>query len=176
MGMQTAPAQRFYDFCLDDRTARRFGIKPRHLAADSAYGSAANRAWLVRERQIEPHIPVFGKSNRTDGTCSRSDFVFDAERIRDGELAAYIGFLIEESGMRLGVCDWGDCVYRAVIDTMQCQLRQLATKNAGLMRRAIEAERRADRAEHRSAQLKEFDRHRRPTLLRSSEGEHRFDS
>jgi hypothetical protein len=53
---------------------------PRHLAADSAYGSAANLAWLVKERQIEPHIPVFDKSNRTDGTFSRSDFVFDAER------------------------------------------------------------------------------------------------
>jgi len=51
-----------------DRTARRFGITPRHLAADSAYGSAANLAWLVKERQIEPHIPVFDKSNRTDGT------------------------------------------------------------------------------------------------------------
>jgi len=63
-----------------DRTARRFGITPRHLAADSAYGSAANLAWLVKERQIEPHIPVFDKSNRTDGTFSRSDFVFDAER------------------------------------------------------------------------------------------------
>jgi hypothetical protein len=56
------------------------GIKPQHLAADSAYGSAANLAWLVKERQIEPHIPVFDKSNRTDGTFSRSDFVFDAER------------------------------------------------------------------------------------------------
>jgi hypothetical protein len=63
-----------------DRTARRFGIKPQHLVADSAYGSAANLAWLVKERQIEPHIPVFDKSNRTDGTFSRSDFVFDAER------------------------------------------------------------------------------------------------
>ena len=63
-----------------DRTARRFGITPRHLVADSAYGSAANLAWLVKERQIEPHIPVFDKSNRTDGTFSRSDFVFDAER------------------------------------------------------------------------------------------------
>lgn len=65
---------------------------------------------------------------------------------------------------------------RAVVDAMQCQLRQLATENAGLMRRAIEAERRADRAEHRRAQLtKELDRHRRPRLLRSSEGEHRDD-
>src|SRR5256885_4086705 len=63
-----------------DRTARRFGITPRHLAADSAYGSAANLAWLVKERQIEPHIPVFDKSNRTDGTFSRSDLIFDAER------------------------------------------------------------------------------------------------
>jgi hypothetical protein len=33
-----------------DRTARRFGIKPQHLVADSAYGSAANLAWLVKER------------------------------------------------------------------------------------------------------------------------------
>ncbi len=63
-----------------DRTAERFGLKPDHLAADSAYGSAANLAWLVRERQIAPHIPVFDKSQRTDGTFSRSDFAFDAER------------------------------------------------------------------------------------------------
>ena len=65
-----------------DRTAQRFGLKPQRLAADSAYGSAANLAWLVKERQIEPHIPVFDKSNRTDGTFSRSDFVFDREENR----------------------------------------------------------------------------------------------
>ena len=35
------------------------------LAADSAYGSAENLAWLVHERGIEPHIPVFDKSQRT---------------------------------------------------------------------------------------------------------------
>ena len=63
-----------------DRIAQRFGLKPKRLAADSAYGSAANLAWLVKERQIEPHIPVFDKSNRTNGTFSRSDFVFDPER------------------------------------------------------------------------------------------------
>lgn len=62
---------------------------------------------------------------------------------------------------------------RITVDTMQGQLRQLATENAGLMRRAIEAERRADRAEHRIALLtKELDRHRRPRLLRSLAGEH----
>lgn len=34
-------------------------------------------------------------------------------RTMDGDLAAYVDFLIDESGMRLGVCDWGYCVYRA---------------------------------------------------------------
>ncbi len=33
--------------------------------------------WLVEERGIEPHIPVFDKSRRTDGTFSREDFRFD---------------------------------------------------------------------------------------------------
>ena len=30
--------------------------------------------WLVEERQIAPHIPVIDKSQREDGTFSRSDF------------------------------------------------------------------------------------------------------
>ena len=65
-----------------DRTAERFGLKPRSLVADSAYGSAENLAFLVKQRGIAPHIPVFDKSNRTDGTFSRSDFVFDPAQDR----------------------------------------------------------------------------------------------
>jgi hypothetical protein len=34
-------------------------------------------AWLVDERGIEPHIPVFDKSHRNDGTFPRSDFSYD---------------------------------------------------------------------------------------------------
>jgi len=30
--------------------------------------------WLVEEHGISPHIPVFGKSRRGDGTFSREDF------------------------------------------------------------------------------------------------------
>jgi hypothetical protein len=44
------------------------------------YGSAENLAWLVHERGIEPHIPVFDKSQRTDGTFSRDDFAYDRKR------------------------------------------------------------------------------------------------
>ncbi len=61
-----------------DRVTDRFGMKPRHLAGDAAYGSAKMLAWLSKDRDIAPHIPVLDKSERKDGTLSRSDFAFDA--------------------------------------------------------------------------------------------------
>jgi transposase len=64
------------------RTQDRFGLWPARLAADSAYGSAENLAWLVHERGIEPHIPVFDKSARKDGTFSRAEFAYDHARDR----------------------------------------------------------------------------------------------
>src|ERR1700757_3491252 len=33
--------------------------------------------WLVEEKGIAPHIPVFDRSKRDDGTFSRSDFRYD---------------------------------------------------------------------------------------------------
>src|SRR5271170_3562583 len=60
-----------------DRTEACFGLKPQRLSADSAYGSAEILAWMVEEKNIAPHVPVWDKGERTDGTFSRSDFVFD---------------------------------------------------------------------------------------------------
>jgi transposase len=65
-----------------DRTQERFGIWPQRLAADTGYGSAENLAWLVHERGIEPHIPVFEKSDRSDGSFARSDFTYDHKHDR----------------------------------------------------------------------------------------------
>jgi hypothetical protein len=65
-----------------ERTETRLGVKPDSLTADSAYGSAESLAWLVKQKGITPLIPVFDKSNRTDGTFSRADFAFDPERDR----------------------------------------------------------------------------------------------
>ena len=62
------------------RTADRFGLRLERLVADTGYGSAAMLAWLVHEQGIEPHIPVFDKSTRKDGTFSRSDFTYDHDR------------------------------------------------------------------------------------------------
>jgi hypothetical protein len=63
-----------------ERAQDRFGLWPERLAADSAYGSAENLAWLVHERGIEPHIPVFDHSNRRTDSFTRSEFAFDHER------------------------------------------------------------------------------------------------
>ena len=63
-----------------ERTEACFGIKPAWLAADTAYGSAANLDWLVNQQRIAPHVPVIDKSQREDGTFSREDFVFDQVR------------------------------------------------------------------------------------------------
>jgi IS5 family transposase len=63
-----------------ERTQARFGLWPQRLAADSAYGSAENLAWLVHDRGIEPHIPVFDNSERRDGTFERTDFTYDHRR------------------------------------------------------------------------------------------------
>lgn len=41
--------------------------------------------------------------------ASRSPF---RGRTRDGDLGEYIDFILKDSGMVLGVCDWGYCLYR----------------------------------------------------------------
>ena len=60
-----------------ERTEKRFGLKPQRLAGDTAYGAAPMLNWLVEEKQIAPHIPVFDRSKREDGTFSREDFRYD---------------------------------------------------------------------------------------------------
>jgi transposase len=60
-----------------ERTEGRFGLKPERLVGDTAYGAAPMLNWLVEEKGIAPHIPVFDRSKRDDGTFSRSDFRYD---------------------------------------------------------------------------------------------------
>jgi transposase len=63
-----------------ERTEERFGLKPERLAADTAYGSAATLDWIVNAKGIAPHVPVWDRSKREDGTFSREDFTFDKTR------------------------------------------------------------------------------------------------
>ena len=62
-----------------DRTAEQFDLTPSRLVADGGYGSADMVGWLVDERGIEPHVKLIDKAERTDGTFSRGDFVYDGK-------------------------------------------------------------------------------------------------
>ena len=64
------------------RVEQRFDLKPKRLIGDMAYGAAPMLGWLVQDKKIAPHIPVWDKAQRQDGTLGRSDFVFDAEQDR----------------------------------------------------------------------------------------------
>jgi hypothetical protein len=63
------------------RTEDRFGLKPKHVAGDVAYGTAEMLGWLV-DHGIDPHIPVWDKGKRDDGTFSREDFNYDSAEDR----------------------------------------------------------------------------------------------
>jgi len=62
-----------------DRTEKAFGLKPKRLTADTAYGTGKLLAWLLG-KDITPHIPVWERYERTDGMFARTAFAYDAER------------------------------------------------------------------------------------------------
>jgi transposase len=61
------------------RVITQFGLKPERLAADTAYGSSKTLKALL-DCNIDPHIPVWDKSKRTDGTFSRAAFAYNTDR------------------------------------------------------------------------------------------------
>jgi transposase len=57
----------------------RYGLSPKRLAGDTAYGTGRLLRWLT-DRDIAPHIPVWDKSRQTNGRFTREDFSYDKER------------------------------------------------------------------------------------------------
>ena len=116
-----------------ERTEDRFGLKPDYLTADSAYGSAESLVWLVKQKKITPHIPVFDKSTRTDGTFSRADFTFDPERDRYTCPAGkeLVQFRRTYATPRTGITAEGTRLYRASKrDCDVCDLKSRCCPNA----------------------------------------------
>src|SRR5438270_10590297 len=102
-----------------ERTEGRFDIKPKLLAADTAYGSGSNLNWLVNDKDIKPHIPVIDKAKRADGTFSRDDFTFDKERnvytCPAGKTLTTTGKLVNDGETilyRARACDCGPCPFK----------------------------------------------------------------
>jgi len=45
-----------------DRVEAQFDIKPQRLIGDTEYGTAPMLAWMVEEKDIEPHVPMRDKT------------------------------------------------------------------------------------------------------------------
>lgn len=82
--VEATPARTFDEVAatqvMIDRAEQTFDLKPKRLIADTAYGTGRFLGWLVKEKSITPHIPVWDKSEREDGTFSRADFKWDGRR------------------------------------------------------------------------------------------------
>jgi transposase len=103
-----------------ERVKDRFGLRPRRLAGDTVYGAVRLLKWLV-DSHITPHIPVWDKSARRDGTFSRADFAFDRSRniyvCPNGKLLHTTGTVIDGSTLRYRASklDCDPCAFK-----MQC--------------------------------------------------------
>lgn len=62
-----------------ERVEERFDIIPDRLIGDTAYGTAPMLAWMVQDKGIEPHVPLWDRTQRKDDSLSSSDFEWDGE-------------------------------------------------------------------------------------------------
>ena len=56
------------DKMMIERVEERLDLKPQRLIGDTAYGTAPMLEWMVEDKGIAPHVPVWEKVRRHDGT------------------------------------------------------------------------------------------------------------
>jgi hypothetical protein len=83
MDVQATPAHRTAEVestkLMVDRVQEQFGLKPERLIGDTAYGTAPMLSWMVDEKGIEPHVTVWDRTQRDDGTLSSNEFTWDEQ-------------------------------------------------------------------------------------------------
>jgi transposase len=120
-----------------ERVKDRFGLDTKKLIGDTAYGTAEFLGWMVNEKGIEPHVPVWDKGKRADGTFSRSDFIFDEDNDRytcpsGKELKR---FRRNYTVPRTGVTKRNEIKYRASkMDCGACPLKEQCCPNMAFRR------------------------------------------
>ncbi|WP_330208710.1 IS1182 family transposase [Pseudomonas sp. Z13] len=83
MDVEPTPAHRTAEVestkIMIDRVEAQLDIKPDRLIGDTAYGTAPMLAWMVEEKDIEPHVPVWDKTERKNDSFSSNDFHWSEE-------------------------------------------------------------------------------------------------
>jgi hypothetical protein len=113
-----------------ERSLERFDLYPGKLMGDSAYGSAEMLGWLVYKHGIEPHVTVFDKSARKDGTFSREDFTYDHAGdifiCPGGKMLTTTGTLVNDGATMLYRASKHDCASCAL--KVRCCPKDLVRK------------------------------------------------
>lgn len=78
MDVEAPPAHRTAEVdsnrTMVERVEAQFYLTPERLIGDTAYGTAPMLAWMVEEKDIEPHVPVWDKTEHKDDSLSSNDF------------------------------------------------------------------------------------------------------
>jgi transposase len=61
-----------------ERVEQSYALKPARLIGDTAYGTAPMLAWMVEEKGITPHVPVWEKFDMNPAVFRREEFTWDA--------------------------------------------------------------------------------------------------
>ena len=115
-----------------DRVEERFGLKPGRLVGDTAYGTGPMLGWMVEDKRIAPHVPVWDRTERKDGTLSSSEFFWDeqANQYRCPEGHALLSDRRRFTKPRDRITKDGTIVYRAnQHDCSGCAMKQRCCPN-----------------------------------------------
>jgi transposase len=115
-----------------DRVESKNGIKPHRLIGDTAYGNAELLGWMVEDKHIDPHVPVWDKTARDDGTFSSVEFTFD---LQDNCYICPAGKTLRHGlrsfkKKRTGITKANTKIYRASAkDCADCTFKELCCPN-----------------------------------------------
>jgi len=115
-----------------ERVEERFDLKPERLIGDMAYGSAELLGWMVNEKAIQPHVPVWDRTQRDDDTFSSSDFQWDeqADEYRCPQGNALRKQRRSFKDLRTHITKAGTIIYRASqSDCANCPLKARCCPN-----------------------------------------------
>jgi len=76
-----------------ERVEERFEMKPTRLIGDMAYGAAELLGWMVNDKAIEPHVPVWDKTQQPNSLrCTNIGWAYEAYSLHPryrGRLATF---------------------------------------------------------------------------------------
>ena len=147
-----------------ERVEERFDLKPLRLIGDMAYGNAELLGWMVNDKGIAPHVPVWDRTQRDDDTLSSSDFQGDeqADEYRCPQGKALRKQRRPFKNLRTHITKAGTIIYRASqSDCANCPMKAHCCPNTPMRKIA--------RSVHESAQRCRS-RHRQDSMLTNNRG------